>query len=93
MMKFYHRDLLNRVIKIGDYVAWANKSHGANLKIARVVGSHPIRVDLMVVGEDQIRYVTPTNLIVLTQQIRANFEDEYKPENENEELKNWLNSL
>ena len=93
MMKHYHRDLLNRVIKNGDYLAWANGAYGAGITLARCVGSHAQKIDLVILGEEQIRYVRPENVIVITNQIRANLDSEYKPELENEELVKWVNSL
>lgn len=73
LLKHYHRDMLGRIIKHGDYVAWANKDYGKTLTFGNVIGTMPKKVLLQIpLEENRITRAYPQNMMVITDQILAN---------------------
>lgn len=75
MLGHLHRDLLNRVIKQYDVVVWANRKYGTGLTICRVMDSTPETIRLHKLTDDKLTNVNPNNVIVITQQINDNLEN------------------
>lgn len=74
MLRHIHRDMLARVIRDNDYVAWTNGKYNQGLRICRVVGSTAQKVAILT-PESKVTRVTPTKLLVVTQQLISNFEE------------------
>ncbi|QEG09010.1 hypothetical protein HWC29_gp012 [Aeromonas phage 4_4572] len=74
LMKYIHRDKLQRVIRVGDYVVWGNGKYGKGLEIAKVVGATPIRIQIFNMEKNKTTYAFPDNLVVISQQVQANIE-------------------
>lgn len=70
MLQHNHRDILAKVIRIDDYVAWSNGKYGKKMSIARVIGTTSEKVVL--VADEKIKRVYPENLLVITQQVQFN---------------------
>ena len=66
-----HRDLLNRVIRQEDIIAWTNKKYGQSLKLCTVIGcsKEKLRIKL---PNGKMSSIDPKNCIVITNQIIAN---------------------
>lgn len=68
-----HRDSLDRVIRVNDYVVWTNKKQGKGLDVCSVVGSteETIRVSKL---DGRMTNINPANVIVITAQVERNIE-------------------
>lgn len=80
MLKHIHRDMLNRVIRHDDVVAWSPFEKNTRIKFGIVTGTTPKRVYVKLktdtretVREHSIR-INPVNLLVITQQVIANIQ-------------------
>ena len=69
-----HRDKLQRVIRMDDYVVWSNGKYNQTMEIARVVGVTDQKVRINVISSQSTTLAYPTNLIVISAQIVANLE-------------------
>lgn len=74
LLNHIHRDRLNRVIRLDDYVVWSNGKYNQPLRIGRVTGVTEQKVQIQVLDENRITRSYPKNLIVITAQIMANLE-------------------
>ncbi|MCS5737593.1 hypothetical protein, partial [Herbiconiux daphne] len=80
LLRHIHRDMLNRVIRIDDIVAWPPFEINTRLKFGTVVGTTPKRVyvQLKTDTREEVRpypiRISPQNLLVITQQVLANIE-------------------
>ncbi|MCS5737059.1 UNVERIFIED_CONTAM: hypothetical protein RF648_20655 [Kocuria sp. CPCC 205274] len=75
LIKHVHRDMLSRVIKLGDFVAWSNNEYGRAITLGKVVGTFPEKIKIQVINEgDRITRVYPHNVMVITAQVMANIE-------------------
>lgn len=74
LLGYLHRDMLNRVLKYGDYVVWSNGKYNQKMKIGSVIDSTPMKVRINVIDENRTTLARPTNMIVITDQIRSNIE-------------------
>lgn len=73
MLKHIHRDMLNRVIKIGDHIAWANSDYGSKIRIGIVTHTTPKKVYFILPTEDNRESrAYPINMLVITQQVLEN---------------------
>ncbi len=69
-----HRDKLNRVIRLGDYVVWANGKQGTGLTICTVMGSSSEKLRLGRMDTGRMTNVRPENVVVITAQVIRNYE-------------------
>lgn len=68
-----HRDLIHRVIRANDIVAWTNKKQGSGLVICEVFSSTAETVRIRK-PNGRLTNVDPSNLLVITQQVERNVE-------------------
>lgn len=68
-----HRDALQRVIRVNDYVVWSNKKKGMGLEVCSVSGSTEETVRIARLS-GRLTNVSPLNLIVITAQVERNIE-------------------
>lgn len=75
LLKHIHRDMMNRVIKHNDYIAWANSDYGSKIRIGRVshTTAQKVYFTLPLEGNRQTR-AYPANMIVITSQVLANID-------------------
>lgn len=68
-----HRDVLHRVIRANDIVAWTNRKQGSGLVICEVYSStvETIRIRK---PNGRLTNVDPSNVLVITQQVERNVE-------------------
>lgn len=66
-----HRDMVNRVIRQGDIVAWTNRKQGKGLTLCKAQSStaETVRIEK---PDGLLTNVLPTNLMVVTHQIERN---------------------
>ena len=66
-----HRDVLGRVIRGNDIVAWTNKKYGQGLRLCTVQSSttETVRIEK---PNGRLTNVDPKNLLVVSAQIEAN---------------------
>jgi len=74
LLKHIHRDMLNRVIKIGDIVVWGNGKYLQKMEICRVVGTTAQKVSMQVISSGSLTRALPSNMIVISAQIAQNLE-------------------
>lgn len=74
LLNHIHRDMLNRVIRLDDYVIWSNGKYGQTMEVARVIGVTAQKVKIQVVSQNRSTLSYPTNLIVITAQVMANLD-------------------
>lgn len=80
LIRHIHRDMLNRVIKMDDIVAWCPRMDNERLKFGVVTGTSPKRVyvllktDIRTPVRDYPIRIKSENLLVVTQQVIANIE-------------------
>ncbi|MGL5016459.1 MAG: hypothetical protein ACRC6V_19605 [Bacteroidales bacterium] len=70
---YTHRDKLNRVIRLGDCVAWANGKQGTGLTTCIVMGASPQKLRTERMDTGRMNNVLPSNVIVITQQVERNY--------------------
>lgn len=73
MLSHLHRDMLNRVIQQSDIVAWTNGKYGQRLQFCRVESTTNQTVRI-IKPNGRLTNVSPSNLLVVTQQINDNYE-------------------
>jgi len=74
LLNHTHRDKLQRVIRMDDYVVWSNGKYNQSMEIARVVGVTTQKVRINVLSTQSTTLAYPKNLIVISAQIVANLE-------------------
>ena len=75
LQKIFHRDMMNRIIKHGDYIAWANSDYGSKIRIGVVDHMTKKKVYFILPLEDnRMTRAFPENMIVITSQVKANIE-------------------
>lgn len=75
LLKHIHRDMLNRVIKHGDYIAWANSDYGSKIRIGVVSHTTAKKVYFTLPAEEnRLTRAFPKNMLVITNQVMANIE-------------------
>lgn len=78
LLNHIHRDMLNRVIRVDDIVAWSPQEVNSRLKFGTVTGTTPKRVyvQLKTDTREEVRpypiRIAPYHLLVITQQVYAN---------------------
>ena len=87
LLRHIHRDKLQRVIRLNDYVAWGNGKYGKGLEVAKVIGTTPNRLQIFNLEKNKTTYAFPDNLIVITQQVEANVEGNVGVNRDLEELR------
>lgn len=68
-----HRDMVNRVIRRGDVVAWTNGKRAQPMLLCTVIGSRTQRVNIRK-PDGSTSFVNPYNCLVVTQQMEQNIE-------------------
>lgn len=84
----YHRDLMGRVIKSGDYCIWTNKKRKQGIDLVRVIFCTEEKVKCLNLTSNTIGYKYPENLMVVTQQLDANLRDNVGANQDLEERRN-----
>lgn len=68
-----HRDVLHRVIRAQDIVAWTNRKQGSGLVICEVFSSTAETIRIRK-PNGKLTNVDPSNVLVITQQVERNVE-------------------
>lgn len=68
-----HRDVLHRVIRAQDIVAWTNRKQGSGLAICEVMSSTAETIRIRK-SNGRLTNVDPSNVLVITQQVERNVE-------------------
>lgn len=74
-LPYIHRDRLRRVIRLNDVVAWTNASRGQGLVFGKIVGATTALVQIERQDSGKMTRVNPESLIVITQQVIDNVEN------------------
>ena len=70
------RDLLKRVIRVGDVCVWSNRAVGVGLVLIRVLGYNAKSLKVKVLATDrETRVEDSNNLLVISQQIESNIRE------------------
>ncbi|MGL5566028.1 MAG: hypothetical protein ACRDC4_09905, partial [Plesiomonas sp.] len=71
---YTHRDKLSRVIRLGDYVVWANGKQGNGLVVCIVQGGSPEKIRLERLDNGKMTNARPENMVVISAQVIRNYE-------------------
>lgn len=71
MQRHYHRDIVLKIIKLGDRVIWSNGKYNQRMQICSVVGTTTEKVSIAKL-DGTITRVYPSALMVVEQQLRYN---------------------
>lgn len=74
MIRYHHRDIIQKVIQLNDYVVWSNGKYNQQMQICKVVGVTQNKVTIEK-GDGTLTRVYPNKLIVVTQQVYHNIEN------------------
>lgn len=71
---YTHRDMMTRVIRLGDYVVWGNKKQGTGLTICIVQGGSSEKIRLQRLDTGKMTNVYPDNVVVISAQVERNLD-------------------
>ncbi|MGL5014489.1 MAG: hypothetical protein ACRC6V_09405 [Bacteroidales bacterium] len=69
---YTHRDMMSRVIRLNDYVVWANKKQGSGMVVCTVIGCTKGMLRLERQDNGKLTNAHPENLVVITAQVERN---------------------
>ena len=71
MQRYYHRDILQKVIQLEDYVVWSNGKYNQQMQICKVKGVTTNKVSIEK-NDGSLTRVYPHKLLVISQQVLFN---------------------
>lgn len=67
-----HRDMMTRVIRLGDYVVWGNKKQGTGMTVCIVQGCSSEKIRLQRLDTGRMTNAYPENIVVISAQVEQN---------------------